>query len=375
MKLSRLVLLILAIGVVLPLAGELVVRSFPTLLPVNGQIRMQAVMMKDKVKPDKEIGFVRLPRLHQEVNTMDFSYLRETDSLGFPNRDPWPTRADIVILGDSLVMGEGTGLDRSFVGRFQAANPGVKIVNLGIAGAGPDRQLLAYRKYGTRLHPSVVLAFLYVAADITNSEHFDRWRKEAPQVDYNRFRLDLGRRKEPHSWLNRLRLAAVISNQFDTGAPTGQVVEMADGSSVFLDESTLAYVKQAVTPEKLERVMRPLAALQELARGQGASAYVVLIPSKEEIFARAYSVVNDVRRAFLRAGIDCLDLYPLVEQTGASRSPYFCRDIHLNDYGSQVVADYLTNWWQRRTAVVGQPGLKPERSACVSVFITRLAHS
>ncbi len=346
-------MLIVFIGILLPLAGEMIVRAFPTLLPVKGQIRMQAIMMKDKVLPDKEIGFVRLPRLHQQVKTMDFSYLRETDSLGFPNRDPWPAHSDIVILGDSLVMGEGTGLDRSFVGRLQTANPTLKVVNLGIAGAGPDRQLLAYRRYGGKLQPSVVLAFLFVAADVTNAEHFERWRREAPDADYNQFRLDLGRRTEPRSWLNRVRLAGVISNELEGGATPGQVVETADGSTVFLEENTLAYVRQGLKSEQVARIIKPLTALRDLARTRGASAYVVLLPSKEEIFVRAYSAVDDVRRALLRTGIDYLDLYSAIEQKATSRSPYFCRDIHLNDYGSQVVADYLIDWWQRRTSVVG----------------------
>ncbi|MFB3903563.1 MAG: SGNH/GDSL hydrolase family protein [Acidobacteriota bacterium] len=347
MKLSRLFLLILAAAILLPIAGEVLVRRFPVLLPVNGQIRMQAIMMKDRVLSDPEIGFVRQPRLHQRVQTMDFTYLRETDSRGFPNRDPWPKQADIVILGDSLVMGEGTGLDRSFVGRFQRANPNLKVVNLGIAGAGPDRQLLAYRKYGAGLFPSVVLAFLYAAADITNSEHFERWRKEAPHADYNRFRLDLGR-KEPRAWLDRLRLAGVISSRFETEEPGAQEVNLPDSSRVFLDESTLAYVRHGVKTEQIERLIRPLVQLRELAESQGATAYVVLIPSKEEIFTRSYSVADTVRGAMRRAGIDYLDLYPLMGLNAIATSPYFCRDIHLNDYGSRLVADYLTDWFRNR---------------------------
>ncbi|RPJ57709.1 MAG: hypothetical protein EHM23_19690 [Acidobacteria bacterium] len=357
MKLTRLLLLILIAVVALPVAGEVLVRSFPTLLPVNGQIRMQAIMMKDKVLPDKEIGFVRLPGLHQQVKTMDFSYLRETDSRGFPNRDPWPARADVVVLGDSLVMGEGTGLDQSFVGHFKSANPDVQVVNLGIAGAGPDRQLLAYRKCGSNLKPSVVLAFLYLAADITNSEHFDLWRREAPETDYNRFRLDLGRSKEPRGWLNRSKLAGVISSRFETRDRASQVVETADGSTVFLDERTLTYVRQKPRPEQVECLIGPLTALRQLTEAGGASVYVVLIPSKEEIFAGADSVVNEVRGALLRAGIEYLDLYPLMERKANARSPYFCRDIHLNEYGSQVVAAYLTEWWRRRASVVGHSEL------------------
>lgn len=352
MRLNRLLLLLLITAAVLPIAGEILVRSFPSLLPVSGQIRVQAVMMKDKVLPDKEIGFVRKPGLREEVKTMDFTYVRETDSLGFPNRDPWPSRADVVILGDSLVMGEGTGIDQSLVGRFERDNPDLKVVNLGIAGAGPDRQFLAFRKYGTKLNPSVVLAFLYVAADITNSEHFDLWKKEAPSDDYNRFRLSVGRRKEPRTWLSRFRLAGVISNQLSSQEDAGQVVKTADGSTVFLDENNLRFVRQELTPEQVERVIGPMTAVRKLARNQGASAYVVLIPSKEEIFTQSYSAVDQIRGGLLRAGIDYLDLYPLLERAAASRSPYFCRDIHLNDHGSRVVAEYLNDWWRRRRSVV-----------------------
>ncbi|RPI29643.1 MAG: hypothetical protein EHM61_00870 [Acidobacteria bacterium] len=334
----------------LPVAGEALVRNFPSLLPEAGQIRMQAVMMKDEVMPDKEIGFVRRPGLRQRVDTMDFSYLRETDSSGFPNRDPWPSRADLVVLGDSLVMGEGTGLDRSFVGRFQQANPKVKVINLGIAGAGPDRQLLAYRKYGAPLQPKAVLAFLFLAADITNSEQFQRWRKQAPETDYNRFRLDLGRNKQPGTWLNRSRLVTVIKSKIAAGPVKAQAATSADASTVFLDQAALEYLNRGVneSSEQMRLLMNPLAALRDAVEAHGAQFYAVLMPSKEEVFTRSYSVVNTVRSALDRAGIEYLDLYEVIAQKAAVRSPYFCRDIHLNEYGNQMVADFLDNWWHSR---------------------------
>ncbi len=59
--------------------------------------------------------------IRELVKTLDYTYLRETDEHGFPNVGEWPSRADVVILGDSLVMGEGTGVEAGFVQRFARA--------------------------------------------------------------------------------------------------------------------------------------------------------------------------------------------------------------------------------------------------------------
>ncbi|HXK58413.1 MAG TPA: hypothetical protein PLP42_00835 [Acidobacteriota bacterium] len=351
-----------SVGLVIPVAGEAVVRNVPTLLPVADQIRMQAVLMKDEVLPDKEVGFVRKPGLRQQVNTMDFTYLRETDSFGFPNRDPWPLRADLVILGDSLVMGEGTGLDRSFAGRFSEANPGVRVVNLGIAGAGPDRQAIAFRKYGARLHPKVVLSFIYLAADITNSRHFELWRRQAPETNYNRFRLSLGRNRSPWSLLRRSRFASVVSDVMQRDQASQEVVKTADGSDVFLNEVTVELVKCGLdsTSEEMRLLLGPLESLSDAVGAQKADFFVVLIPSKEEIYGRSYALVRSVRDALDRAEIDYLDLYHPIEKAANRRSPYFCRDIHLNDHGNQVVADYLDRWWRARAQEQEARSQEPE---------------
>src|SRR3970040_816060 len=78
--------------------------------------------------PDDEIGFLGRPLRHAAIETIDYSYTSESDEYGFANAGPWPERADIVFLGDSLLTGAG------------------------------------------------VVACLYVASDVDNAKHFDAWR-------------------------------------------------------------------------------------------------------------------------------------------------------------------------------------------------------
>jgi hypothetical protein len=88
---------------------------------------------------------------------------------------------------------------------------------------------------------------------------------------------------------------------------------------------------------------------------------VMLIPSKEELFgvnasARALNIVSRTRQRLEEAKFLVLDLYPAIRQGGARHSPYFTRDIHLNEYGNRIVADQFVAWF--RSLTMGTKSMK-----------------
>src|SRR5262249_52967534 len=122
----------------------------------------------------------------------DFSAVRHVDSNGFGNAWPWPERAEIVTLGDSLTFGWGVSDSETWPAILSRALPENRVLNLGISGAGPQQYLRIYETFGIKLHPKVVLVGMFVRNDFRDAELFDRWLKSGAGGNYIVWR-ELGR--------------------------------------------------------------------------------------------------------------------------------------------------------------------------------------
>ena len=75
---------------------------------------------------------------------------------------------------------------------------------------------------------------------------------------------------------------------------------------------------------------------------------VVLIPSKEEVLGKITALPKGIKRRLVEKGISFIDLQGTLEQAARTRSPYYKRDIHLNDFGNEVVGRSLADWYRTR---------------------------
>ncbi len=140
--------------------------------------------------PDPQLGARLAPAQHALVDTLDYTYTLETDHAGFPNPEPWPSRIDIAVLGNSLLEGPGLGLDGELTALLEHRLGGRSALNFALPGAGTRHEYLLYRKYAEPLQPKVVVALLWVIWDIDNSLHFDRWLSEnRPDPDFTHYRF------------------------------------------------------------------------------------------------------------------------------------------------------------------------------------------
>ena len=185
-------------------------RVFPAVMPEQWQIEDLAIHYPFIVVPDADLGFSIPSRQRQTIRTRDYTFLEETDSRGFPNRDPWPSDPTLVLLGDSLLLGIGVGLDEGFAGRLARRRPDQRVLNLGLAGAGPERQLRVYNRHSRGWRPSLVISTVFLASDVENDQHFLAWLQSGRRMPYNEFRLRLAgaardrgltQRVLNHSWL------------------------------------------------------------------------------------------------------------------------------------------------------------------------------
>lgn len=370
---SLLVLVVLLRSAVRHLSER--IASDPQMMPPAMHIQQQLTQNAEEIVADPEIGFLPLPNIDLSIDSPDFSYRRFTDSRGFPNAGPWPEHADLVFLGDSLLLGEGMAEGEGFVPLVDAALGERTVLNLAVSGAGPERQYFIFRRFGMEAKPSLVVACLYLAADIDGEAHFRAWRADSKGMEYNPFRLSFDHRENTGHWsrlAHQLRynptflwLQSIVEPRLPGTSRVIHRKTMPDGGELFFDRYTFRFAARTFSgDEKIFRdIHASLAELRTLVAGIGASFAVVLIPSKEELFAvpqdrETSGAAAIMKRQLVDSGIPVLDLYPVLRAQASVHTPYFRSDIHLNRFGNRVVADAILQWDEIRKLRTGSP--KPD---------------
>lgn len=370
LRLSAVLLLALAASVI---AGELILRMFPHLMSVRWQIRHPGAQSGGEpfvVRPHDELGYL-------------YPVTPASDRYGFQNAEPWPQPTSIVLLGDSLLNGAGVKMDESFPQVIARSLPQERVVNLGIAAAGPERQFRIYRQFGSDLRPRLVVAGLYLAADFENDGAFRAWLREPNGMTFVQFRgvfsVQLHGEYEPYiDWrtalrtlqirrlLEKLRLYARASDSIHQMLSQYPVRYRAgDGTDMFFDEFAVQFAARPAEKHEpaIDELVMSLAKLRHFVAVQGGELLVMLIPSKEELFAvpaavRDRNVVARTRERLREEGFAVLDLYPAIGKGADVAAPFFANDIHLTSHGNRLVADEFVSWFKGH-AFAEKPPLAP----------------
>jgi hypothetical protein len=106
---------------------------------------------------DPELVWKRAPGLHWRGRKTSYcdEVVYRTDENGFRNR-PGIRRADIVVVGDSVTEAGEIDEAATYVGKAGALL-GLKAVNLGTSGYGPQQELAVVKRYGLAYKPRLVV--------------------------------------------------------------------------------------------------------------------------------------------------------------------------------------------------------------------------
>ena len=260
-------------------------------------------------------------------------------------------------------MAEGVGLEGGFVALIDEAIEDVTTVNLGVPGAGLERQLRVLEKYGAQLQPKLVVACFVVSDDLKNDTVFLEWLEQPLDLSYNSFRLSYSRRKAEQSTPKLLRrikkhilyywALSVVEPRLWGRMKVKHLTSMPDGSSIMFNRDAVKFAQTEFTgsePE-FENFRNTLDAMQARVKSTDADLMFVLLPSKEELFAedvtvRQNSAVDVIYAELDQRGISYLNFYPILQKEANLGTPYFGRDAHLNAIGNKIVADTFVDWHQ-----------------------------
>ncbi|HEX5438107.1 MAG TPA: hypothetical protein VFW98_13155 [Gemmatimonadaceae bacterium] len=364
--------------VALAVAGEIVLRVAPGLSPeararsrlhrlqptrtaVSKRIKIQEVAAPATYAADPYLGAVLAPNEHDTVTTPEYRYARDIDHAGFPNRDPWPRRVDAVVLGSSLVMGPGVGIDKQFSTLLERRFPGHAFLNLGVPGGGSEMEYRAATRYAEPYRPALVIVAIWLASDIDNSRQFAHWLAEKPTKGFTEYRFQYGSTHPDIASNSRLRAFLQHSSLFRAidlttkallvRAPMRERVLVPGGDTLFLSvrlQHALARgLARSDTPQMREVFFGPLQRLERRVESRGGHFLVVLLPSKEELFgAQAFppvlTAIRETRRELRDRKIPFLDLYPVLDRPDAGA--FFPTDIHYTARGNAIIANAIAGW-------------------------------
>jgi lysophospholipase L1-like esterase len=341
--------LILALG-----AAEGLLRGFPALMPLEVQIALEDKPGTHFVH-QAYIGHLQPPNGTLNIRTGDFEIPYPIDAHGFNNADPWPAKADIVAVGDSLTFGYGVAPDEAWPALIARELPDTKVINLGLIGAGPQQHLRVYETFGVPLQPKILLIGFFLANDFWDAEKFDAWLKSGVDDNYmvwrdfrgatgdrTLFLRDALRSTYLYTWA---RFVREIYRNWRAGEPKD--LQLADGSHVKLRPDDLAEHTANIAPGNpiFELGVEALARINAIATSHGTHVIVVLQPSKEETYLPLLDGTpadpgGPLRAALQARGIEYLDLLPLFREHAAAGAKLFYEfDGHPNAEGYRLTAE------------------------------------
>jgi lysophospholipase L1-like esterase len=363
------------------LLAEGFLRLFPGFLPIERRQYM-LVDLNNVGVAHPYIGHLHSPQTTRTLAGPDFKAEHRTDAAGFRNRDPWPTPADIVVLGDSLAFGYGVDDQSAWPALLAASFPDLGVVNLGLIGAGPEQYLRVYQTFGTELNPRLVIAAVFPGNDFWDAGKFEEWQNSGAEGNYMvwrnqhgapdwsrdpvaAFRLLLLRR----SYLYNLAVATAKAYR-DREASAPVVVTLRDGSEMRMvpgefQERTAGSERGRREFELVEHALRRL---RDQSRSNGSQLLVVIQPSKEEVYMPLTGESVRDAAAFLRVlfdelGIEYLDLLPRFRQQAEEKALFFESDGHPNAAGYHLIFESLAAHLKARRAAYGLTGERPTGGA------------
>lgn len=315
------------------------------------------------------------------------------DEWGFRNARV-PPHAEIVAIGDSHTYGNTAAMEDAWPS-VVARVTGRDVHNLGLGGYGPNQYYYILKTKGLRLHPKLVMCGLYMGDDFENAflityglEYWSSLRKE----EWRNVDADIWNLAEKPVWGAYLRnwlsehsivyrlvfhgpLLASLKETFRFWQASGG--EDPYTTTVVVDSQNL---REAFRPvgiaEKLDQssgqvregmriTFQLLREMDSLCKQEGCKLLVVLIPTKETVFAdylennskiHLHEILDRViknervaRSALVKfldsSGIAYLDTLPaLKESVGNHLYAQTTRDMHPGKNGYKVIGEAVAGY-------------------------------
>lgn len=330
---------------------EGVLRLFPELMPAGAQLMIKwHGETKPWNVPHPYIGYLLLPN---QTLSGDEEGNYHTDNFGFRNSWPWPEKAEMVAVGDSMTASQMVKDDQAWTAILENKLRDTHIVNLGLPGASPQQYLRIYETFGIPLHPKLLLVGLFLANDLEDAGKFDNWLRSGAKGKFKGYKATQGIR----SWIWRVRdkiyLYALLRefwHAFWEGRLfCDKIITFSDGSQIKIVPRFLTRPAALAQPHRHEfkLIFKTLKRIQKIANQNHTQCLVLFFPSKEEVYLPTIGEeAPDLAKPFLkeldRVGIAHINFGPIFRQkASAGEKLFFETDGHPNARGYALIAQSI----------------------------------
>ncbi len=316
---------------------------------------------------DPELGFVRKPHLFWTGELDGKSIVYRTDQNGFRNASGI-TQADIAVIGDSFTEASHVSEEESFVQRI-ARGAGMRAVNLGRGGYGPQQELIVLRRYALQYRPKLIIWQFFTGNDVSDAEEYADWERSGRRNDVPLLTRWMGN--------SLLREVAIRVLKIPSLGAAPATLRYTDGSSERLH---VRYQREPAMPARaVSEIDRTIAEAARLCAGRGSELVVISIPTMLQALQpyiefddpadrarfraagsgeNAAAITLRVRDTCVREGCTAIDMFPPLRHAAArdNRRLYIPGDEHLDTRGHQVVARAVLDYLQSSNAETQRRG-------------------
>jgi lysophospholipase L1-like esterase len=351
--------------------AEGIVRLFPDVIPAEARLRVHwgRVVAKTISSAHPYIGFVYPPHYEGEIVSGKFRFTYNTDGHGFRNPWPWPERAEIVAVGDSLTFGYGVEDDQAWSSLLDRSLPHTHVVNLALIGSAPQQYLRVYETFGTDLKPKVLLFGLFPGNDVKDAGTFDEWQAAGSEGNYDVWRFFRGRIPRPAQgikhYLKKSYLVLCLREAWRLYRLPGKTritaLDFPDGGrlQLFFYTSWWQSVEASEDHPDFQLILQTVEKARTSTRQQGTELLVLLLPTREEVYLPLLGEESPddsgpFRAAFEERGIPYLDLTPAFRKRAKAHEQLFFEvDGHPNVAGNALIAEEVLTHLRENAALYG----------------------
>jgi len=273
----------------------------------------------------------------------DFTYNWTTDDFGFKNLNSLLEGAsvDFIALGDSFTEGMGNSISNTWPSKVQKLNS-FKIYNAGVQGYAATQMQGAYDLLKTKVtHDGIIIGALPMI--YMREQKFALDDLSIAQQGVGGIASIIVTNTKPSFLVGFLRYIAEVLRRDN------------------LDNK--ANKHKIVMPDKLKndsnwkRYVFALTKLSEEALSEGKRVVLIQFPFRSEVYFDAeelglsdihqtrYYVELEALKSAMPSGVEILDMFPFIKSKYKKneRNIYFEIDGHMNEYGSQLVAEFLSS--------------------------------
>jgi len=345
-------------------------RLFPGLLPPEVQQLVEDGPNNQGVS-HPYIGHLQTPYKSFVLSGTDFIATHHVDAHGFRNARPWPDRAEIVAIGDSLTFGNGVDDEQAWPAILARSLKRSRIINLGLVGGGTQQYLRVYETFGMKLKPKLLLVGFFARNDFWDDAMFDRWLEWGVGGNYMVWR-NFGRPRRVSFSLQRplgsimdvlhwnhalfsrssylytllLHARGVVRKWRPAEV---KIYEFPNGTRLELFPGDFASKTVGAQPGRREfqLTLQALQRIHSIATANGTHVLVIFQPSKEEVYLPLLGdplpdPARPLQAALDKIGIGILDLTPIFRQRAeAGEKLFFEVDGHPNARGYALIAELV----------------------------------